>query len=463
MTTSGFISPAREGKLPESRTPLVPVEPPHQPTVPSVPSEPPPKKTPKLPKKVEKKREKLPKGESTPVRNKKAPPIKDVAKWKQFKNAPAHNNNLLTKGSPNQAVTNNHKQPHEINHVNKALAAARLKTEKLNTTITPIPIKQPNNVVDKLFTEPDKKKINILRKISNVKNEKTDCKMAKVKDEIKQESRESSPDLVIDETVNEPVVNKIHHISNDITIELINSTPKQENSYFDNDSPPGTPSTPKTPEIVSQSPPLAKEKRKRREKGTRVNKKLQKHPPLQDVELMEVNLDRPKTPEAAVMLKSELANHLPMRPTLPQFPFFPGFNAGPGLIPPPLSNPLFPHLPIPPLNLHSFGQPPFIPPVHPGIPLNFIPPMKCEEPPMPLPSAPTIEPPIQENHLPKPEKKQKEHKKDKKDKKKNKKEKNKEKAEKKKLKEAKKESKVKKKEKRKEKEVNVCVAIFVYY
>uniref|UniRef100_A0A182N1K8 PHD-type domain-containing protein n=1 Tax=Anopheles dirus TaxID=7168 RepID=A0A182N1K8_9DIPT len=42
MTTSGFISPAREGKLPESRIPIIPEERPIQPSTPAPPPPPPP-------------------------------------------------------------------------------------------------------------------------------------------------------------------------------------------------------------------------------------------------------------------------------------------------------------------------------------------------------------------------------------------------------------------------------------
>lgn len=106
-----------------------------------------------------------------------------------------------------------------------------------------------------------------------MKNEKLE-KILKIKDEIKQESSESSPDLIIDESPAE-MSTKVHHLSSDITIELINSVPSskspekiEQRSYFDDDSPPGTPSTPKTPEMISQSPPLNRvEKRKRKDKS----------------------------------------------------------------------------------------------------------------------------------------------------------------------------------------------------
>lgn len=131
------------------------------------------------------------------------------------------------------------------------------------------------------------------------------------------------------------------------------------------------------------------------------------------------------------------------------------------MIPTPLSNPLFQHLPIPPLGIPGFGQPAYMPPVHPGMPLNFIPPLKPEEhSKSPVEKVvPSISIPVlPEKDLPSPksEKKSKEHKKEKKDKlkKKSKKDKTKNKSEKKKLKEEKREKvKKEKKEKKKEKEV----------
>lgn len=285
MTTSGYLSPAREGKLPESRTPLASIEttlPPNSnPTPDGI------KKPNKVGKKVDKTKERVvgkelfkPASEPKP---KKATNMKDIAKMKQSKT-------IVTPPPPINNVPNgiDVKPPPPVNHVkpvppnnnkiNKTLAAARLKTEKLNTTITPIPIKQEpvsnqqsNIEPDKLLTEPDKRKVNIFKRISNVKNEKVEIKAIKVKDDMKQESRESSPDLIIDESVE--VLNKVQNISNDVTIEIIPANPpvkspeKLEKSYFDDDSPPGTPSTPKTPEMISQSPPLTREKRKRKDKS----------------------------------------------------------------------------------------------------------------------------------------------------------------------------------------------------
>lgn len=467
MTTSGFLSPAREGKLPESRTPLSTVDsvcPTNGPSgiIEAV------KKQNKVVKKVEKKKERIGKELfKCEDKVKKPTTMKDVLKLKQMKAAAIAANNP---GAQNFMFNNdlrispipNNRLPQTNAKINKALVAARQKTEKLNTTITPIPMRpnpiMPQNTlehVDKLFTEPDKKKVNILKKISNVKNEKLE-KLMKIKDEIKQESRESSPDLIIDETIE--MLPKVHHISNDITIELVecpqNVPEKVEKPYFDDDSPPGTPSTPKTPEMITHSPPLAREKRKRKDKSK--VKKVQKPSPCRyEPEAMEIELERPKTPEAQVLIKQEPVLINNPAPAIPPFPFLPNL-AGPGLIPP-LNNPLYPAFPFPTL-MHGFGQAPYMAP---NLPMNFMqpkieePPVKVEKPPVPPVGVPEV--PI----APKLEKKVKEHKKEKKEKvkKKNKKDKVKNKAEKKKLKEEKKDRvKKEKKEKRKDKEVKYIFA-----
>ncbi|GJQ67755.1 hypothetical protein Trydic_g21073 [Trypoxylus dichotomus] len=468
MTTSGYISPAREGKLPESRTPLATIE--VAPPPPNSTNVGPPAIIPKpqkVVKKVEKKREKIGKELFKPADDKikKIPTAKEIAKLKQAKSF-NNNINISTTEQLIQNLANNSEikiipaLPKQMatNRENKTLAAARLKTEKLNTTITPIPMKPtqpPNDNIDKLFTEPDKKKVNILKKISYGKNEKVENKV-KTKDEIKQESREGSPVLIIDEPTEQPKV----HISSDITIELVDPTPvnktpeKPEKTTCYDDSPPGTPLTPKTPEI-SHSPPLPKGKSKRKDK-TKVKK-------VPKVSLSFCNPDndidvdvRPKTPEAQldkhVMLALGLAPYTP------------------GLIPPPV-NPFFPNMQ---LRFPSFGKPPFMPLI-PSFPMEFQPSlMKPKEPsiiqprppvekpqPAALPLPPPPPPPVVvvvDDPPPKPEKKTKEHKKDKKDKvkKKNKKDKVKDKAEKKKLKEEKKDKekiKKEKKEKKKEKEL----------
>lgn len=517
MTTSGFLSPAREGKLPEAKAPLppAPVEPPPPPPpapapLPTPPVAPPLEQPPIVKKKSEKREKKINKELFKAMTEEKAvkknASMKDVVKMKQKAAAAAAAvNAALNPNLPSQLPLPFFQPPRlsEIkvspvlpqkmgrDNPDKALAAAKAKTEKFNTTITPIPIKSNQNSlmssmsiqqVEKLYNEPDRQKINILRKISSVKEIK------------KKESRAGTPNMIIDESTD--IVNKIN-LSSDITIEPIPN--RRSPHYFDDCSPPGTPSTPRTPEIMlHQSPPLQKEKKKRKENKNKVKRprKSQHHPIFTQSELVDIIVNRPKTPEPHLNhMRPQMPPHMGL-PHMP-FPFLPNFG-GPGLIPSHL-NPMFsfPHLG----GLPNFGKNPYFPPGIPNLPpqMEAIPatPPKSKEPkelppveikpveiiPQPPPQQPQQQqppppqqqPPQQQQQQPiqVPEtssstsivppktptpmditpKKIKEHKKEKKDKdkikKKNKKDKVKEKGEKKKLKEPKKEGKEKVKREKK--------------
>lgn len=284
MTTSGFLSPAREGKLPESRTPITPADPvgPINPSSETVDLN---KKPIKTVKKIENRKPKsslVTNNDQTALEDKKKrmKSMTRVLKSKQNRLVPKNNTSPANALPMNDVTASpiNPKRLSQVNKMNRTLAAARLKTEKLNTTITPITIKPVNasggpqggDNVDKLFTEPDKKKVNIFKKISNVKNEKNE----NVKLKKEQESRESSPDLIIDEP--DEIVAKFTHLTGDVTIEPIpvpSKSPEKVDAapYFDDDSQPGTPATPKTPEMISHSPPMIKEKRKRKD-GRKIRK-----------------------------------------------------------------------------------------------------------------------------------------------------------------------------------------------
>lgn len=505
MTTSGFLSPAREGKLPEAKAPAPPPEPPKPPS----PNPPVPELVP-VKKKPEKKKDKVGKELFKPIAEEKPPKkannMKDIITMKRAKAVAANAHvqpNVMSPGLSgiqqlppshfmSQSFPGDIKLPPLIAHshkpqvvksssFNKALAAAKAKTEKLNTTITPIPVKaEPkfqipgHHQVDKLVTEPDRKKINILRKISNVKD--------------KHEKQKANHTQLMQQA--HDIVSKIN-LSSDITIEPIHPSvhqnPHKTESFFDDGSPPGTPPTPRTPEILAQSPPFAaKEKRKRKEKPEKPRvKKPRKQPPLPhphffDSEILDMTMGRPKTPDAHLLLRKNPSFpplSVPNNPPLP-FPFPLASFGGPGLIPP-LGNPLFPFAAAMP----DFGKNPYfqpIPPKHEPVPkvspkpkeviksepVEIVPlpptptPPVNPSPPPPVPQsvtppAPPAEPAIKmEDDIPSSDpipKKSKEHKKDKKDKakKKSKKEKIKDKTEKKKLKEAKKEKVKIKKEKKK--------------
>nr|CAH7727972.1 unnamed protein product [Callosobruchus chinensis] len=477
MTTSGFLSPAREGKLPEPKAPAPPP-----------PAEPPPliitaPIDPVLKKKVEKRKEKVGKELFKAVLQddkivKKTPSMKDLVKMKQkMTSAPPPLSSNLPIPPLTSIVSPSPKIMSE--KFDKALAAAKAKTEKLNTTITPI----PNNIpplpssitlqqVEKLFNEPDKKKVNIFKKISNVKETKA-----------KKESSAVPPSLMIDEHAE--IVNKIA-LSSDITIEPIHSVPPPRRSpekyeIFDDGSPLGTPSTPRTPDIMAHSgPPPQKEKRKR--KDTRKVKRVKKgHHFVGGTEIIDLvsGMGRPKTPDAHLPPMGPRSGlGLPQMPSHLTFPLLPNFAGGPGLIPK-MNTPMFPFSHH---HLGTFGKNPYFPSVPPFHsipqqvePVSLVSPkakdtveikrvevaQKPSVPPKPVqppPQPPPVEPPPSPVISPPPstivkevpaqlteeikDKKPKEHKKDKdkekKIKKKNKKDKVKEKSEKKKLKEAKK-------------------------
>ncbi|PNF17120.1 hypothetical protein B7P43_G09094 [Cryptotermes secundus] len=250
MTTSGFLSPAREGKLPESRTPLQPSDSrSNSPQPTSYPMVPPEvkgdKKTKKLPfkktvdgikkigdkenKKKEHKLKDLTKVEkhmpTDESKVKKLVSMKELSKLKALKSGAlkmmAH---AGTAAGPSTGVKppklsspkiTANKSPNP-NTPKIGKPAVQAKTPKMEKSF-PLPIavlqqkivssgkcKAAVVVEGKLSSEPDKQKLNIFKKISKVKEEKPE-KLDKV-DKMEhsepppRDSRESSPGLVIDES-----------------------------------------------------------------------------------------------------------------------------------------------------------------------------------------------------------------------------------------------------------------------
>ena len=250
MTTSGFLSPAREGKLPESRTPLQPSDSrSNSPQPTSYPMVPPEvkgdKKTKKLPlkktvdgiKKIGDKENKkkdhklkdvtkiekhLPMDES---KVKKLVSMKELSKLKALKSGAlkmmAHAGSAAgpstsvkpPKLSPPKITTN--KAPNlNVPKIGKPVAQPKTpKVEKgfplpvavlQQKVVSPEKCKDAVIVEGKLSSEPDKQKLNIFKKISKVKEEKPE-KVDKVDrtdhfEPPPRDSRESSPGLVIDES-----------------------------------------------------------------------------------------------------------------------------------------------------------------------------------------------------------------------------------------------------------------------
>ncbi|XP_011059618.1 PREDICTED: transcription initiation factor TFIID subunit 3 isoform X3 [Acromyrmex echinatior] len=426
MTTSGFLSPAREGKLPEARTPHQVRSDSPQPS--SYPMVPPELKIDKKPKKVVKK---APENRKLDKENKKKKGakelfkpdkideskvkklvgMKELAKLKPLKPGGGKGQSTtlqeLTGGS--RPPTPKIASPKSATSSPKAskITQPKIKTEKVPELIDVSPaVEKKEETVDKLPSEPDKQKLNIFKKISKPREEKDKeiTEPNKYKDIL--DSRENSPELIIDvenadkhvhrndaepkggreekKTPHTPDV----HIQSDSDLADVQSLSSDVYIFDDADiSPPGTPSTPKTPEL--NVPTVPEQKRKKKEKSSKKKEPKLKNP-KQCISPKKIKLsndateldipDRPKTPQAPE----------PIQP-LP-FPFFPPFPSAPGLIPPmfprfsmplgrggPGPHPAMPNLPLPP----RFSNPSIKPE---DFPLSKIKPIEREKPLIPPPA-----------------------------------------------------------------------------
>ncbi|KAK9301978.1 hypothetical protein QLX08_005832 [Tetragonisca angustula] len=376
MTTSGFLSPAREGKLPEARTPHQTHSDSPQPS--SYPMVPPELKYDKRPKKIIKKgledckldKENKKKNRAKELfksdkiddnKIKKLVGMKELAKLKPLKPVGGKLQSTVPSSS-SRPSTPKLISPKTASPKLQKITQPKTKPEKLVDVISKSPSneKKEDNI-DKLPSEPDKQKLNIFKKISKPREDKE--KDISEQHKYKElDSRESSPGLVIDENIDKQA------LRNDIDVkreekktphtpdihlpsdggELIDlQSPESDVYMFDDMSPPGTPSTPKTPELNMPTTPTDHKKRrkekinKKRELKSRSPKycvspkktKITNDGPEQDI------LDRPKTPQAP---EPQISKEPSFPSTLP-FPFFPPFPPAPGLIP----HPMFPRFPLP--------------------------------------------------------------------------------------------------------------------
>lgn len=205
MTTSGFLSPAREGKLPESRVPFIPSETGRQSPVsssfPTVPPEiksekkvkkSPSKKTPLDSKKADKEGSKK-KSEKVGDKPGKASKVKKLAGMKETSKLKALKSGAKKKITP---ITSEGNPKDFANFLENLCKSSNQSKSKANEPawVAPGPSKEASPVVEKttkepsvmevkLSTEPDKQKLNIFKKISKVKEEKS---------EVSRDSRESS-------------------------------------------------------------------------------------------------------------------------------------------------------------------------------------------------------------------------------------------------------------------------------
>ncbi|XP_015440338.1 PREDICTED: transcription initiation factor TFIID subunit 3 isoform X2 [Dufourea novaeangliae] len=377
MTTSGFLSPAREGKLPEARTPHQTRSDSPQPS--SYPMVPPELKYDKKPKKIIKKgledgkldKENKKKNRAKELfkpnkvddnKIKKLAGMKELAKLKPLKPGGGKSQSTA-QGSSSRPSTPKLMSPKTTGSPKLTKKSEpKAKTEKIiDLTGGSPPVERKEENIDKLPSEPDKQKLNIFKKISKPREDKD--KDTSEQHKYKElDSRESSPGLIIDENTDKQALrNDIEikheekkaphtpdvHLQSDAG-ELIDlQSPGSDVYMFDDMSPPGTPSTPRTPELNMPTTPTD-HKKKRKEKISK-KKELKSRSPKHcgspkktklSNDSAEVDiLDRPKTPQAP---EPQLSKEPSFPPTLP-FPFFSAFPPAPGLIP----HPMFPRFPLP--------------------------------------------------------------------------------------------------------------------
>ncbi|CAL7941793.1 unnamed protein product [Xylocopa violacea] len=379
MTTSGFLSPAREGKLPEARTPHQTRSDSPQPS--SYPMVPPELKYDKKPKKIIKKgsedckldKENKKKNRAKELfkpdkiddnRIKKLAAMKESAKLKPLKPGGGKLQSTMPSSS-SRPSTPKLMSPKTVGSPKlQKNTQPKTKTEKvvdLTSGSSPSNERKEDNI-DKLPSEPDKQKLNIFKKISKPREDKDKAEAVEQHKYKELDSRESSPGLVIDENIEKQTQRGDNdtkreekktphtpdvHIQPDVGESIDLQSPGSDVYMFDDMSPPGTPSTPRTPELNMPTTPTD-HKKKRKEK---INKKreLKSRSPkhcvspkktklVNDAPELDI-LDRPKTPQAP-------EPQIPKEPTFPStlpFPFFSTFPPAPGLIP----HPMFHRFPLP--------------------------------------------------------------------------------------------------------------------
>uniref|UniRef100_A0A146LLZ1 Transcription initiation factor TFIID subunit 3 n=1 Tax=Lygus hesperus TaxID=30085 RepID=A0A146LLZ1_LYGHE len=509
MTTSGFLSHAREGKLPEVRTIIPEPEPEEQPPQPPPPPQVIEPKVEPLPPTPEVKQEKKKKKKShdpskkvekvdknkddiTPVNMsvispsllgvksstpnlipddsqiKKLTTVKETNKLKALKpgatKAIAITPNSFTP-SPRPEKKHKPKRPNSPAAAIASQSPLGMPKAKISR-----PEKLQNKeriVVDdvasdafpdiKLTAEPDRQKLNIFKKISKVKDDHDETERPDIRKMIMEVDGQVGVKLGKDVTVElvpvaipkKPVTppSEIKEEKEELAVDVENfHSPTTIGSVsFCDEIMPGTPTTPKTPDIP-QIPSDHKKKKREKHKEKKERDKFVSSPVSSRMSDDNI-LSKPKTPEVIVDAPDD---HFP--------PFsFLGYPAGPTIIPPNLaSNPLIPQIRV----SDAFG-----PRIPPPLPVNLPHPLPPKEVATPIstpvsttpntPSTPSTTPSTESPVAKKKDKKEKKNKekiKKKKEKKESKK--SKEKSEKKKLKLMKKqklEEKIKLKKEKKDK------------
>lgn len=398
MTTSGFLSPAREGKLPEARTPIQSSD--------SRSSSPQPLSYPTVPPEVkgEKKGKKYKQSAVDGIRKvvdkeinktkdtldsqatddddknvKKLVSMKEMYKLKALKPGAMkmHSpNNGVASGSTAKSKLNKHKNAPGISATIASLPKIPKLSQSRNSKGDKSSGSQSSNkmsvsektkdigvIEGKLSSEPDKQKLNIFKKISKVKEDKSDQgesgrnseSSASASFELENRQRDmryaqisEAIESVIQKSREQPAPSP----ERDEIVD-VESSDSEIFSYDDDLSPPGTPSTPRTPDLI---PPQKKSDKhldsKKRKKGKKDKDRkdsftLGSSPKRFKSESTESDyslLEKPKTPEVesgrddSILFprnrEDVMSSHV--------FPVFP-FAPGPGLIPPPIAanSPLF--------------------------------------------------------------------------------------------------------------------------
>lgn len=327
MTTSGFISPAREGKLPEAKPPNLP---PEFPKPVSTPMMSPPFKAKdssaavgpgvdkKLEKKLKKKREEKEKRRDKPMKEKHPVDVNDGLEMLQMPPTimPREANEQmmmnerkkalkeLKKKNKEPAVPKKKKEkpPKQPKHQQQQLPfdAGFLEKTKFEPVLPPVPSQiQAHNfltgaahlfppdafsssnpfIEGKLITEPDKNKLNIFKKIS------------KPKEDFFQMNQPSTSQQQQQQVYNDPM-KKVHKLPKETTMTRVDDAPinfsmsRSNESSFEELAMPKTPTIPRTPDIkMSQG----KEKKERKKKERKVESLPEWNPAMQNPFMPEGN------------------------------------------------------------------------------------------------------------------------------------------------------------------------------
>lgn len=352
MTTSGFLSPAREGKVAEARVPKLsnytnanPTQPSSYPTVPpEVKGD--SKKNNHLTKPVNnikperKARDEIHqngKEDFDDGKIKKLTTHKEVSKLKPFKSFHKNTDN----NSPKIVRPEKMKPPAPISP--KEPKIHKPKVEKI-----PEKIPEPEIIVEeKLTTEPNKQKLNIFKKISKLKEERSESPVPKPASVAEKNAQIfECIEAVVKRSCEKDEVEKVNH-----------KEEKHKPVVFEEPPPPAPPSVKHLKRKKKQKNEVPA--KKRREINHEPEEIVEKHKPKMleiesDVPLKSLMSDMHKTPG---IIPASLT-HNPLIPRFTANPFLPGFGRFESNGP----HPEMPNLPLPPPSLMQANVEPKIKP-----------------------------------------------------------------------------------------------------